>query len=53
MSFEIERQESQVRYVLSFGDSQRPEKFVFSEAEIKLLFKKLKDVLYGEVKEMP
>jgi hypothetical protein len=42
----VMKEPSVVRYVIEFGDSQRPEKFIFTEAEAKLLHKKLKEALY-------
>jgi hypothetical protein len=43
----IEYRQLEIQYVLTFGDSMNPEKFVFTEAEIKLLFAQMKDLLYG------
>jgi len=45
---DVTREHSEVRYVIEFGDSQRPERFVFNEGEAKLLLKKLQLALYPE-----
>lgn len=42
----VERVEREVEYVLSFGDSQRPERYRFTEAEIRKLYSDLKQILY-------
>jgi hypothetical protein len=52
MSIEVTKETSEVRYVLSFGDSQKPERYRFTESEIKKLFKDLQKLLYP-AKEMP
>lgn len=48
----MEKKVHEVQYVLSFGDSQRPERYQFTEAEMKLLYKQLGELLYPQ-KEMP
>lgn len=45
---DVTREQSETRYIIEFGDSQRPERFVFNEGEAKLLLKKLKAALYPE-----
>lgn len=49
MTIKVEKRQTKVEYLLSFGDSQKPETFRFTEAEMKLLYKKIREALYGPV----
>ena len=42
----VEKRIHEIEYVLSFGDSQRPESYRFTESEMKAFYKELGVVLY-------
>ena len=49
----VEKVQSEVQYIIEFGDSQRPEKFRFTESEAKMLWRKLSNELFGEGTVVP
>ena len=53
MSVKPFRRVQEVQYFLEFGDSQNPERYQFTELEMKALHRDLGLLLYDDVKQPP